>query len=525
MTDRFELAEGFTLGPEVATQVTTILGQRDSGKTFAGMKLMEGLYDFGVQVVVLDPVGVWWSEAVRGTGSPLQILVLGGQQGDVPLGVANARRVARLLVGRNLSAVLDLSLLRDREQQRVVEEFCDEFFVASRESRYPRTLVVEEAHKFVPQGKPTSTGERLGDIVRIGRNFGLGTLLISQRPQSIDKEVLTQTSLLMVGRMRHNLDVSAIEKWVEESLDGIKTLPQGTFFVWSADHEQKAARRVLPKRTLDASKTPRLGQTLVHERTSSFDLGEIRRLLLSDEAPPSTARAGDEVITLRQQVARLKEELAGRPVATVIQRVEVPVVPPEYRKAIVTVQRTLGSLQEELDRSSSAPAASAGADIETVPRPSVLLWVHRLGSLTLEEAGVLLGFRCDSGEFKREFSRLVGSTPLVLHAGRIFAREPKPEDIPPVQSDETMRLVHRWRGSLSAVQTAVLRYAVESWPLRPSIDDAAAATGYSPRSGSLRDAPRILRRLGLLDPGSRNHALAPSRVLRRDPAQPIPTRP
>src|SRR5690606_19251873 len=154
---------------------------RDSGKTYAGMKLGEIIHDFGVPIIVLDPVGVWWSLTVPGSGAALELLVLGGQQGDLPLEVRHARRLARLVVQHGVSVVVDLSLMREKDQQRFVADFADELFLASRESRTPRTLIVEEAHKFVPQGRPTDAGERIQDIVRIGRNFGLGVVLISQR--------------------------------------------------------------------------------------------------------------------------------------------------------------------------------------------------------------------------------------------------------------------------------------------------------------------------------------------------------
>src|SRR5690606_10209687 len=109
----------------------------------------------------------------------------------------------------------------------------------------------------------------------------------------------------------------------------------------------------------------------------------------------------------------------------VTKTVEVPVIPPAYPEAIALVQQQLAAIQEDLSRLQSpvsGPTSTAGMS----PLPDVLLWVYRLGSLSLGEVGVLLGLRCDTGEFKRRFSELVVRGSLVLHDGRVRAREPAP---------------------------------------------------------------------------------------------------
>ena len=55
-----ELAPGLDLPLEVAGEAIGILAKRGAGKTNTAVVLVEELRDAGVQVVVLDPVGVWW---------------------------------------------------------------------------------------------------------------------------------------------------------------------------------------------------------------------------------------------------------------------------------------------------------------------------------------------------------------------------------------------------------------------------------------------------------------------------------
>jgi DNA helicase HerA-like ATPase len=39
------------------------------------------------------------------------------------------------------------------------------------------------------------------EIIRLGRNYGIGVSMITQRPQSVNKEVLNQTECLFVGQV------------------------------------------------------------------------------------------------------------------------------------------------------------------------------------------------------------------------------------------------------------------------------------------------------------------------------------
>ena len=63
------------------------LGRTGSGKTFAVTKLVEEMLDARAQVIVLDPVGVWWGLRLLADGkSPgIPITIFGGLHGDVPL--------------------------------------------------------------------------------------------------------------------------------------------------------------------------------------------------------------------------------------------------------------------------------------------------------------------------------------------------------------------------------------------------------------------------------------------------------
>ena len=78
------------------------------------------------------------------------------------------------------------------------------------------------------------------DIVRLGRNYGIGCSLISQRPQSVHKDVLSQVECLVVLQMNGAHERKAIESWVvdhgidvKEMVRELPSLEIGEAFVWS----------------------------------------------------------------------------------------------------------------------------------------------------------------------------------------------------------------------------------------------------------------------------------------------------
>jgi hypothetical protein len=88
LSKKVHLARDLALpAAEFATQVTASLGMRGSGKTNGAAVIAEDLLEAGVQVVVLDYVGIWFSLRLQDDGktaSPYQIPVLGGRHGELP---------------------------------------------------------------------------------------------------------------------------------------------------------------------------------------------------------------------------------------------------------------------------------------------------------------------------------------------------------------------------------------------------------------------------------------------------------
>lgn len=300
------IAKNLSLPDDAATQTYGFIARKGGGKTYAAGKLVEELLTLGAPTIVIDPVGNWYGLQIAADGrSPgFAIPVFGGEHGDVPIAVDQGDALARLLVPRRLAAVVDVSSFRKNERKRFVAEFAEALFHAAKQDPTPRTVVIEEAQVFAPQRERGS--ERLlgaiEDIVRLGRNYGLGSVLISQRPQSVSKEVLNQVEALFVGQLAGPHERRAIAQWVAEHeadralLDELPGLPPGTMVLWSPQWLRTLQKVVIArKRTFDASATPEFGKgPAVAHRSTAVDVAELRAELAA-LAVPGSARATDKV--------------------------------------------------------------------------------------------------------------------------------------------------------------------------------------------------------------------------------------
>lgn len=169
------LARGLTLpAAELATEVVASLGQRGSGKSNGAGVIAEGLLAAGVQVIVLDHVGIWWALRMDETGkhpSPYEIPVLGGQHGDLVLVPTTGAVVAEALARSGSSAVLDVSAFSKGDRCRFAADFAEAFFRTKKLHPGAVQILLEEAQRYcLTQDTEilTQTGWKHKDQVTVG---------------------------------------------------------------------------------------------------------------------------------------------------------------------------------------------------------------------------------------------------------------------------------------------------------------------------------------------------------------------
>jgi len=83
----------------------------------------------------------------------------------------------------------------------------------------PLLCVIEEAHNFIPSAgegqRNTPSVEIIRKVITEGRKFGVGLLLISQRPSRLDETTLSQCNTYMIFRLVNPRDQSFVERVME----------------------------------------------------------------------------------------------------------------------------------------------------------------------------------------------------------------------------------------------------------------------------------------------------------------------
>lgn len=312
--------------PEAAlAQHIAVLGKTGSGKTYA-LKgaVVEPLLGAGKHVGIVDPTGAWWGlrSSRDGKSAGFNILVLGGDHGDMPLVASSGAAVARLLVEQGVNLVADTGLMTVGERTRWYIDFATTVY---RLNRTPLHLVLDEAHNFAPQGKvpDSETGKMLhatNSLASGGRSRGIRLVFATQRPQKLHKDTLTSADTLIAMRVLAPHDRAAVEDWIKgcgdmaagkEVLNSLASLPRGTGWVWYPEggHLQKTAFPAIT--TFDSSATPADGHAAPAPKgAAKIDLTEIKAALADavKEAEASDPRA------LRARIAELEKQV-GKPIA------------------------------------------------------------------------------------------------------------------------------------------------------------------------------------------------------------------
>jgi uncharacterized protein len=112
--------------------------------------------------------------------------------------------------------VVDIGSLPTREEQALTAEAVLERLWRERTRREPVAIVIDEAHNVCPAepGDPL-TALATADAVRIageGRKFGLYLIVVTQRPQKVHENVLSQCENLVLMRMNSTADLGHLAR-------------------------------------------------------------------------------------------------------------------------------------------------------------------------------------------------------------------------------------------------------------------------------------------------------------------------
>lgn len=88
-------------------------------------------------------------------------------------------------------------------------------------NRKPLLLVMEEAHRYLSSENNGLAKNMVRRIAKEGRKFGVGSMLVSQRPSEIDETILSQCGTLFSLRINNTTDRARIKSAMADGLSGI----------------------------------------------------------------------------------------------------------------------------------------------------------------------------------------------------------------------------------------------------------------------------------------------------------------
>jgi hypothetical protein len=139
-----------------------------------------------------------------GDSDPIRIIDLSGVPNEVAGAASSA--IARML--------FSVKLWQTREE---------------RESN-PVLLVCEEAHRYVPnrgEAQYEAAQDAIRRLAKEGRKYGIGLMLVSQRPSEVEATVLSQCNSWIVMRITNDSDRSHVQGILPDSLAGLTKVLSG----------------------------------------------------------------------------------------------------------------------------------------------------------------------------------------------------------------------------------------------------------------------------------------------------------
>ena len=169
------------------------------------------------------------------------------------------------------ASIIDMKGVEPDVQSMIVARLCSQLFEMRKLGKVPPCmLVIEEAHNFCPErgfDKTIST-DILRTIASEGRKFGLGLLVISQRPARVDKNVISQCNTQIIMRITNANDLKALSKGIEGMTSGleeeIKRLPAGVAMIVSNRIERPILVDVRVRRSKHGGTSPAIERGFPH---------------------------------------------------------------------------------------------------------------------------------------------------------------------------------------------------------------------------------------------------------------------
>jgi hypothetical protein len=85
----------------------------------------------------------------------------------------------------------------------------------------PLLVVLEEAHVYLGAGSKSRAATAARRIAKEGRKYGVGLMLVSQRPSEVDPTILSQCGTIIALRLTNDSDRAQVTSCASDNLKGL----------------------------------------------------------------------------------------------------------------------------------------------------------------------------------------------------------------------------------------------------------------------------------------------------------------
>ncbi len=136
----------------------------------------------------------------------------------------------------------------------------------------PLLVVLEEAHRYLSKKEDGLAKQMVQRIAKEGRKFGVGAMIVSQRPSEIDETILSQCGTIIALRINNSTDRGIVKSAMSEGLAGIiDSLPilrtgEAIIVGEAAKLPTRCRINILPSNKYPNSKDPEVSKNWAQDR-------------------------------------------------------------------------------------------------------------------------------------------------------------------------------------------------------------------------------------------------------------------
>lgn len=277
------------------------------GKSWALRQLLEETYG-RVQQFVLDDEGEFSTLREKFD------YVLAAKHGaDVEASPRTAKLLCRRLMETGVSAIIDLYDHEINQRRAFVRLFLSELMALPKDLRRPLIVVLDEAHKYAPEGGHSEALESVVTLASQGRKRGYALVCATQRLSKLSKDVAAELNTKFIGRTGLDLDVKRAGDELGMDKEGrarLAMMEPGTFYVYGAAIVPAGAPRLV--RT-GAVKTSHPEAGAVEESAPPPPSAKVKSLIAKSMAdlPAEAAQEARSIADYQKTIASLSQKLAA----------------------------------------------------------------------------------------------------------------------------------------------------------------------------------------------------------------------